>query len=223
MAHLTLRVPELIEDATNELPGAFRHLMQRLLDHLKELDRQVGEIEGQIAAWHRNNALSRKLAAVPGIGAVTASALVAAVGDAKNFSNGRQFAAWLGLVPRQNSSGGKNVLLGISKAWRRVPAHATDPRCARHSLCLLTQKGAGGELAHQIACAAPRQRRGRCAGQQECTCSVGAIGSRPRIPTRLLSRLPNCIVQLDRRRLKPHNQIRRSRPPIAQAIQQVMA
>jgi transposase len=58
---------------------------------------------------------SRKLTMIPGIGPVTASALIATIGDAKNFDNGRQMAAWLGLVPKQNSSGGKNVLLGISK------------------------------------------------------------------------------------------------------------
>ena len=115
IAHIAQRVPELIEDASNELPGSFRLLVQRLMEQLKELDRQAGEIEVQIAAWHRDSALSRKLAAVPGIGPITASALVATVGDAKNFANGRQLAAWLGLVPRQNSSGGKNVLLGISK------------------------------------------------------------------------------------------------------------
>jgi transposase len=112
---LVLRVPELLEDATNELPGSFRLLIQRLLDHMKELNRQVQEVEAQIVAWHRDNDLSRRLAAVPGVGPITASALVATVGDAKSFTSGRQLAAWLGLVPRQNSSGGKNVLLGISK------------------------------------------------------------------------------------------------------------
>lgn len=115
ISHIAKRVPELIEDATNDLPGSFRLLVQRLMEHLKELERQAGEIETQIASWHRDNELSRKLAAVPGIGPITASALVAMVGDAKNFDNGRQLAAWLGLVPRQNSSGGKNVLQGISK------------------------------------------------------------------------------------------------------------
>lgn len=115
IATLALRVPEMLEDATNGLPGLFRLLVQRLLDHLKELDRQVQEIEEQIISWHKDNTLSRKLAAVPGVGPITASALVATVGDAKNFDSGRQMAAWLGLVPRQNSSGGKNVLLGISK------------------------------------------------------------------------------------------------------------
>lgn len=66
-------------------------------------------------AWHRDNDVSRKLANVPGIGPLTASALVATVSDATNFADARQLAAWLGLVPKQNSSGGKNVLLGISK------------------------------------------------------------------------------------------------------------
>jgi transposase len=115
MANIAKRVPELLEDATNELPGSFRLLVRRLMEHLKELDRQAGEIEAQIVTWHRDNELSRKLEEVPGIGPITASALVATVSDAKNFDNARQLAAWIGLVPRQNSSGGKNVLLGISK------------------------------------------------------------------------------------------------------------
>jgi transposase len=151
ISHIARRVPELLEDATNEMPGAFRLLVQRLLEHLKELDRQAGEIDVQIAAWHRSNPLSRKLAAVPGIGPVTASALVAAVGDAKTFANGRQFAAWLGLVPRQNSSGGKNVLLGISKRGdtylRTLLIHG-----ARSVLCAAQRKTAqvGGWLGKLI-------------------------------------------------------------------------
>ena len=93
----------------------FRLLVQRLLDHLKELDRQVDELEKQIVKWHRQNDDSSKLAEVPGIGPITASALMASIGDAKSFDNGRQVAAWLGLVPKQHSSGGKQNLLGISK------------------------------------------------------------------------------------------------------------
>jgi len=115
LANLSRQVPELIEDASNELPGAFRMLVQRLLDEVKNLSLQAAEIETQIIVWHREHAMSSKLATVPGIGPITASALVATVGDAKNFDNARQLSAWLGLVPRQHSSGGKNVLLGISK------------------------------------------------------------------------------------------------------------
>ena len=115
IGHIAKRVPELIEDGANELPGAFRLLVQRLLDHLKELDAQVDALSLQIVAWHRSSELSSKIAGVPGIGPITASALVATIGNAKNFDNGRQVAAWLGLVPRQHSSGGKQNLLGISK------------------------------------------------------------------------------------------------------------
>ena len=115
LGYIASRVPELIEDASNELPGAFRLLVQRLLEHLKVLDQQVHELETQIVAWHRQSDLSRKLEQIPGIGPMTACALVASLGDARNFKDGRQVAAWLGLVPRQHSSGGKQNLLGISK------------------------------------------------------------------------------------------------------------
>lgn len=79
------------------------------------MHRQVDEIEAQIRAWHRGNEASQRLEKVPGTGPLTATALVATIGDAKNFDNGRQLAAWLGLVPRQHSSGGKQNLLGMSK------------------------------------------------------------------------------------------------------------
>jgi transposase len=115
IAYIAQRVPALIEDAENELPGSFRLLIQRLLEHLKVLQQQVDEIEAQIKAWHRASEASQRLEKVPGIGPLTATALVASVGDAKNFDNGRQFAAWLGVVPRQHSSGGKPTLLGMSK------------------------------------------------------------------------------------------------------------
>lgn len=115
IGYIATRVPALIEDGANDLPGAFRLLVQRLLDHLKALDHQVEELEAKIQAWHRSSDLSCKLAQVPGIGPITASALVASIGDAKNFDSGRQVAAWLGLVPKQHSSGGKASLLGMSK------------------------------------------------------------------------------------------------------------
>jgi transposase len=115
LSHIGKRLPEILEDAENDLPGVFRQLLFRLGEHLKELDRQVREIEAQIQSWHRQTESSQRLAEIPGIGPITASALIASIGDAKNFANGRQLAAWLGLVPRQHSSGGKPLLLGISK------------------------------------------------------------------------------------------------------------
>jgi transposase len=115
IGYLAKRIPEILEDGQNELPGLFRALIQRLLEHLKELDRQVQELEADIVRWHKANPASQKLAGIPGVGPLTASAMTASIGDARNFKNGRQLAAWLGLVPRQHSTGGKSTLLGISK------------------------------------------------------------------------------------------------------------
>jgi transposase len=116
-------VPEIIEDASNELPGLFRQLVLRLMDHLKALYRQVSEVEAEIKAWHRQSDLSRTLEKIPGIGPVTATALVATIGDANHLQIGRQLAAWLGLVPRKHSNGGKPNLL--------VSASQDDSRAAR--------------------------------------------------------------------------------------------
>jgi len=115
IVHVAGRLPDIIEDADNELPMVFRELLLRLRSHLLELNRQIQELEDQIDAWHKNNEDSQRLAKIPGVGVLTASALVASIGDARCFKNGRELAAWLGLVPRQHSSGGKPLLLGISK------------------------------------------------------------------------------------------------------------
>ena len=115
ISHIATSLPEILEDGENALPGTFRQLIERLGAHLKELDRQVQELDVQIQVWHRDNAASRKLAQIPGVGPITASALVGSIGEPKHFASGRQFAAWLGLVPRQHSTGGKQTLLGISK------------------------------------------------------------------------------------------------------------
>jgi transposase len=109
------KMPEILADAENGLPATSRELFQRLFSHFLELDRHVKEIESQIEACNREDTASRRLQKIPGIGPITASALVASIGDPRSFKNGRQLAAWIGLVPRQHSSGGKQILLGISK------------------------------------------------------------------------------------------------------------
>jgi transposase len=113
IAHIARRLPEIMEKSG--LPDSFRVLLQRLYDHMKDLDKQVDEMDSKIQQWHLESQRSRRLAESTGIGPITATALVASIGDAKSFKNGRQLAAWLGLVPKQHSSGGKSVLLGISK------------------------------------------------------------------------------------------------------------
>jgi transposase len=138
ISYIAKRLPEILEDAENGLPGLFRALLARLGEHLQILDRHVEELEAQIQLWHRDNATSRRLAQIPGIGPITASALAASIGDAKQFKGGRQLAAWLGLVPKQHSSGGKPLLLRISKRGdtylRTLLIHGARAviRCARY-------------------------------------------------------------------------------------------
>jgi transposase len=115
IGHLYRQVPDILADGDNALPGPMRALLRRLLAQLKALDQQVDELKGEIVTWHLHNEDSRRLEHIGGFGPLTASALVASLGNARSFKNGRQVAAWLGLVPRQDSSGGKTRLLGISK------------------------------------------------------------------------------------------------------------
>jgi transposase len=115
IAHVSARVPQILEDAENGLPSLMRPLLERLTEQLKELDRQVLELEQQITAWHRAHEQSHRLERIAGIGPLTASAYVASVGDASSFKDARQVAAWLGMVPRHQGSGGKVVRGRISK------------------------------------------------------------------------------------------------------------
>jgi transposase len=115
MSALTEQLPAILEDAENGLPDSMRALFARLLAHVRALDGEARALEQEIRAWHREQAGSQRLEAIPGVGPLTATALAASLGDARAFKNGRQLAAWLGLVPRQHSSGGQSTLLGISK------------------------------------------------------------------------------------------------------------
>ncbi len=113
--HLQQRLPGILEDGDNQLPSLFREQLSLLQSHMAYLFDIVAKLDKQIEQSHQQNELCRRIGKIPGIGPITASALVATIGNANNFENGRQLAAWLGLVPRQHSSGGKQVLLGISK------------------------------------------------------------------------------------------------------------
>jgi hypothetical protein len=92
-----------------------REALGSLVEQLRMVQAQIQRLEKKLLAWHRSNEASRRLAAIPGVGVITATALVATVGDASQYRSGRQLAAWLGLVPKQSSSGGKERLGRISK------------------------------------------------------------------------------------------------------------
>ncbi len=106
---------EVIEDASNELPGVARLALQRAHLHWIDLELQMSWCDDRIAAHVRSDDRAKQAATLLGIGPTTASALIASVGDFKQFANARQFGAWLGLVPSQNSTGGKASLGRITK------------------------------------------------------------------------------------------------------------
>ncbi|GEO43598.1 IS110 family transposase [Skermanella aerolata] len=109
------------------VPALARSVLQSLIDQLRDTERRVEDLDARLAEQAKADEVCQRLMTVPGIGPITATALTATVGDARVFESGRHLAAWLGLVPRQNSSGGKERLGGISKAGdgylRRLLVH----------------------------------------------------------------------------------------------------
>jgi transposase len=148
---LRTALPLLLEDAENGLTIDFRVLLEGLQQDLIKLDERVDELDKKIKLLANSNTEAKRLLQIPGIGPMTATALVCAIGDGKQFKRGRDLAAWLGLTPRQHSSGGKDRLLGISKrgdaylrtllihgarAVLRVSGEKDDPRSRwLQSLC----------------------------------------------------------------------------------------
>lgn len=142
-ARVRVALPGILEDGENGLSGAFREVLQDAYETLVRMDARLDELAAKIERWAKADAQAQRLMSIPGIGPVTATALLAAVGDVRTFRNGRELAAWLGLVPRQHSTGGRAQLLGISKrgdayvrgllihgarAVLRVSGRKTDPR-----------------------------------------------------------------------------------------------
>jgi transposase len=109
------KLTDLLEDASNDLSGLARLVIQEAYDQWKSLDRRLEWCDERINAHVKDDAQAKAAKELVGVGPVTASAVVATVGDFNQFKNGAQFGAWLGLTPRQNSSGGKNSLGGITK------------------------------------------------------------------------------------------------------------
>jgi transposase len=113
--HLDAALPGILEDATLKLSGALRLLLAQLKLELDQLALRMEEADGLIKKTAQDSEVCQRLDAIPGIGPLTATALIAAIGNGAAFRKGREFAAWVGLVPREHSTGGKQTLLGISK------------------------------------------------------------------------------------------------------------
>jgi transposase len=138
-AALDKTIPSVLAKLTDRLPAVLIDTLREQWTRLSSLDKEIGEIERRLHAWMKQDKACQTIAAIPGVGLLTATAAVATMGDAKTFKSGREFAAWLGLVPGQVGSGGKVKLLGISKRGdtylrtllihgaRSVLAHAKEP------------------------------------------------------------------------------------------------
>ncbi len=164
-------LPGILEDADNGLTALARELFAELLEELRVVDERFEQCDRRIKALNKENEVCQRLDGILGIGPLTASATYAAAGDGKDFVNGRHFSAWLGLVPGQHSTGGKTVLLGISKrgnaylrtlfihgarAVLRHSANKTD-RFSRWAQAVLARRG------HNKACVAVANKMARMA------------------------------------------------------------
>lgn len=164
-------LPEILEAADNGLTALARECFAELLEELRDIEQRFERCGRRIQALNRENEVCRRLDEVLGIGPITASATYAAAGDGRDFVNGRHFSAWLGLVPGQHSSGGKTVLLGISKRGnaylrtlfihgaRAVLRHSANKsdRFSRWAQAVLERRG------HNKACVAVANKMARMA------------------------------------------------------------
>jgi transposase len=110
-----INLPQVLQDLTNDLSATMRRLLQDLFDDLAHIEMRIKQVTREIETLAAKDERARRLMTIPGIGPLGATALLASAGDGRQFRKARDMAAWLGLVPRQNSTGGKSVLLGISK------------------------------------------------------------------------------------------------------------
>lgn len=108
-------IAEALQRLSDRLPAMVIDTLREQWQRIGQLDAQIGEIEQRLRHWQKEDRACQRVADIPGVGLLTATAAVATMGDAKAFKSGREFAAWLGLVPRQTGTGGRIRLLGISK------------------------------------------------------------------------------------------------------------
>ena len=181
------------DQGDERIPEVARECLEALGAQLGRLKAQILEFDRQINAWHRSNETSRRLDELPGVGPALATALVASVADPKAFRSGRDFSAWVGLVPKQNSSGGKEKLGSITKQGDRyLRSLFCAGRTGRDPLCQDPWHHASS-VAYQAARAQANESRGDRARQQDRayglghdgqgrmlsgTCRVGSLGRR---------------------------------------------
>ncbi len=136
---LAARLPDIIEDGDNALPYEVRTLLADMLAEWEGLESKIDEVNRQLVTEAKSNEACGRLREIPGVGAQTATAIVAAIGDGQAFESGRDVAAWLGLTPREDSTGGKQRLGRISKRGNRY-LRTLLVHCARSGLETLSKR-----------------------------------------------------------------------------------
>ena len=156
--HLRKSLAGVMEDAEQNLSPRLRWLLERLWQEWKQVEIDIQTITDEIERISKENALCRRLRQIPGFGPLVSTATVAAIGNGAAFRRGRDFAAWVGIVPRQYSTGGKQKLFGISKRGniylRRMLIHAARAVLLR----VKYDTGGFGRWVHRLAQRAPRNK-----------------------------------------------------------------
>jgi transposase len=157
-ANLRNRMPSMLENADQNLTPRMRNLLDHLWQEWKCLNCDIEQVSDDIEAIACQDAACQRLRQIPGVGPLVSTATVAAIGNGAAFRKGREFAAWLGLIPRQHSTGGKARLLGISKRGsiylRRMFIHGARAVLLR----VKYDTGRLGQWARQLELRAPRNK-----------------------------------------------------------------
>ena len=156
--HLRKNLPAVIEDAEQNLTPRLRWLLDRMWQEWKQVELDIEAVSDELERISEQNELCRRLRKIPGFGPLVSTATVAAIGTGAAFRRGRDFAAWVGIVPRQYSTGGKQKLLGISKRGnrylRRMLIHGARAVLFR----IKYDTGGFGEWFRRLAQRAPRNK-----------------------------------------------------------------
>ena len=171
---LAARVQALLEDEGAGLSARMRTLIEDIRARWRALDERIGKLDDEFTELVRNDPAARRLTSIPGIGALNATALVAAVGDAGTFARGRDLAAWLGLVPRQVTTGGKPRLFGITKRGSKYLRKMLIQGCARRNADLAEERRPDRRVAPIAAGARSRQQGRSGAGREDGADGLGA-------------------------------------------------
>ena len=181
-AKLRAAMSDILENAEADLTPQMRNLIDLLWGEWKTVEQQIEVLRLELERISAADAGCTRIRQIPGIGPIVATAIVAAIGNGAAFHKGREFAAWLGLVPRQYSTGGKTKLLGISKRGnvylRKILIHGARAAVLAHQARSILDRRLDGCPRCQSS---QERRRGRY-GQQACADRLGCIVERRRLP-----------------------------------------